>query len=114
MPIIEQDGTTINLDEDGFLVNAEDWNERVAGILAAREGVGALTDDKVDILKFLREHHRKYAMFPIVRHVCKNVHQPNNCMTVSFMNPVKAWKIAGLPNPGREVIMFESWEPLGF
>jgi hypothetical protein len=30
------------------------------------------------------------------------------------MDPVKAWKIAGLPNPGEEVNLFKSWEPLGF
>jgi hypothetical protein len=31
-----------------------------------------------------------------------------------FMDPVTAWKIAGLPNPGEEVIKFKAWEPLGF
>ncbi len=24
------------------------------------------------------------------------------------------WKIAGLPNPGKEANMFKTWEPLGF
>jgi hypothetical protein len=35
-------------------------------------------------------------------------------MTDKFLNPVQAWKIAGLPNPGDEVNTFRSWEPLGF
>jgi hypothetical protein len=30
------------------------------------------------------------------------------------LDPVQAWKIAGLPNPGEEVILFKSWEPLGY
>jgi hypothetical protein len=49
-----------------------------------------------------------------VRFVCKNVHQPSNCVAEQFIDPVKAWKIAGLPNPGEEVIGFKAWDPLGF
>lgn len=114
MPIIEHDGKKVELDEDGFLVNLEDWNEKVSAVLAEREGIKILTEDMADILSFMREYYRKYNFFPIVRYVCRNVHQPRNCVNDKFLNPVKAWKIAGLPNPGREVISFESWEPLGF
>lgn len=114
MSIIEHNGMKINLDEDGFLLNVEEWDEKIAGVLAEREGIGKLTEDRLDILKFIREYYMKHNFFPIVRYVCKNVHQPKNCVSENFMSPVKAWKIAGLPNPGREVIMFETWEPLGF
>jgi len=113
MPILKQADITINHDDDGFLVNIEDWNETAANALAEREGVGTLTKDQLDVLKFMREYYKKYNFFPILRHVCKNVHQPKNCVNEEFMNPVQAWKIAGLPNPGDEVNMFKSWEPLG-
>jgi len=114
MPVIEHKGLTIPIDEDGFLTKLEDWTESVARVLAAREGIGELSDDKLDILKFLRTYYLKHRFFPIVRFVCKNVDQPRSCVTEQFMDPVKAWKIAGLPNPGDEVIMFKSWDPLGF
>ena len=114
MPILKQNGKTITIDNDGYLLNAADWDETTAVLLAEREGIGPLTQDRMDILKFLREYYRKFNFFPIVRHVCKNVHQPNDCMTDKFLNPVQAWKIAGLPNPGEEVNSFQSWEPLGF
>jgi TusE/DsrC/DsvC family sulfur relay protein len=114
MPVIEYKGIKIELDEDGFLLNSEDWDEKTAYALAEREGVGELTEDRLDILKFIREYYRKHNFFPIIRYVCKNVRQPKNCVTENFINPVKAWKIAGLPNPGREIIAFETWEPLGF
>lgn len=113
MPILKQADRTINLDDDGFLVNIEDWNETAANALAEREGMGTLTKDQLDVLKFMREYYKKYNFFPILRYVCKNVHQPKNCVNEEFMNPVQAWKIAGLPNPGDEVNMFKSWEPLG-
>ena len=100
MPVIVHKDLKIIVDDDGFLVNLEDWSETVASALAAQEGVGELSEDKLDILKFMREYYRKYNFFPIVRFVCKNVHQPRNCVTEQFIDPVKAWKIAGLPNPG--------------
>jgi len=114
MPEIEHEGLKITIDEDGFLSRLEDWTEAVARVLAEREGIGELSEDKLDILRFMREYYKKHQFFPIVRYVCKNVHQPRNCVTEQFMDPVKAWKIAGLPNPGEEVILFKSWEPLGY
>jgi len=114
MPIIEYSGTKINLDDDGYLVDYEDWNETIARELAEREGAGELTKDKMDILIFMRNYYKEYNFFPILRFVCKNVGQPRNCVTEKFIEPVIAWKIAGLPNPGDEVNMFRKWEPLGF
>ena len=114
MPVIEHEGLTITIDEDGFLANLEDWTGTVARVLAAREGIGELSEDKLDILKFMRTYYLKHRFFPIVRFVCKNVNQPRNCVTEQFIDPVKAWKIAGLPNPGDEVNMFKSWDPLGY
>lgn len=114
MHIIEEKGLIITVDDDGFLVNIDDWSEPVARVLAAREGIADLPEDRLDILKFMREYYGKHRFFPIVRYVCKNVHQPNNCVTEQFIDPVTAWKIAGLPNPGEEVLMFKSWNPLGY
>jgi TusE/DsrC/DsvC family sulfur relay protein len=113
MSIIEYEDIKISVDNDGFLVNMEDWNEKVANGLAEKDGIGKLTEDKLDILKFMREYYKKHNFFPILRYVCKHVHQPKNCVNEEFLNPIEAWKIAGLPNPGEEVLMFKSWEPLG-
>jgi TusE/DsrC/DsvC family sulfur relay protein len=114
VPEILHNDIKISVDEDGFLTDLEDWSETVALVLAAQEGITELAEDQLDILKFMREYYKKHKFFPIVRYVCKNVHQPSNCVTVKFMDPVTAWKIAGLPNPGEEVINFNAWEPLGF
>jgi TusE/DsrC/DsvC family sulfur relay protein len=114
MLIKGHEGLNIDVDEDGFLFRLEDWTEEVARALAAREGIPDLSGDQIDILLFMRQYYLKHKFFPIVRYVCKNVGQPRNCMTEKFIDPVTAWKIAGLPNPGEEVRMFQSWEPLGF
>ena len=114
MRVIEEKDLKITVDDDGFLTNIDDWSEQVARVLAAQEGIANLPEERLDILKFMREYYGKHNFFPIVRYVCKNVHQPSNCVTEQFLDPVTAWKIAGLPNPGEEVVMFKAWEPLGY
>lgn len=73
MPIVEYDENKVVVDEDSFLVNFEEWNEKIAHVLAKKEGQKTLTEDQLDILKFMREYYRKYNFFPILRYVCKNV-----------------------------------------
>jgi TusE/DsrC/DsvC family sulfur relay protein len=106
MPTIEYEGQKIELDDEGYLVNFDDWNEKVACALADKEGVSKqcpLSKEKMDILKYMRDYYKKFYSFPIVRYVCKNVHQPKNCQYEQFPDPIIAWKIAGLPKPMVEV-----------
>jgi TusE/DsrC/DsvC family sulfur relay protein len=104
MPHIEYAGLKIDVDEEGYLINIEDWNEKVARALAAKEGVDELTNDRLDIIRFMREYYKQYNFFPILRTVCKNVHQSKDCFSEKFLDPLTAWKIAGLPKPDEHVI----------
>ena len=107
MPTIEYNDMTIKVDDEGYLLNLDDWNEEVAcGLTQTVEDVDAcdLTEDRMEILKFMRDYYRKFESFPIVRQVCKNVHQKNECLYEQFMDPIKAWKIAGLPKPTPDAI----------
>lgn len=94
---LEFDERNITLDEAGFLANLDDWNEQVAQVLAEREGIGELNDEQMEIVRFMRSYYKKYEAFPILNYVCKNIHQPKKCVSEEFINPEKAWKIAGLP-----------------
>lgn len=87
----------IAVDDKGFLANQDDWNANVAQVLAKREGLKKLTAEQMTIIKFLRNYYKTFASFPILNYVCKNIHQPRECMNEQFVNPEKAWKIAGLP-----------------
>ncbi|MEW6053603.1 MAG: TusE/DsrC/DsvC family sulfur relay protein [Nitrospirota bacterium] len=107
MSVIEIEGKKIELDEEGYLVHSGDWNEKVACALADKEGVSKtcpLSADKIEILKFMREYFKKHNAFPITRAICKNVNQPAQCIPEKFLEPIKAWKIAGLPRPTDEVL----------
>jgi tRNA 2-thiouridine synthesizing protein E len=104
----------VSVDDEGFLIEPEEWTEAVARVLAAREGIAELTEEQLDILRFMRTYYGRHHFFPIVRFVCRSVGQPGACITDRFSDPVTAWKIAGLPNPGEQVNRFRSWNPLGF
>jgi tRNA 2-thiouridine synthesizing protein E len=114
MPAIVQGKAHVMVDDDGFLADQEDWTEEIAGVLAAGEGIGELSEEQFDILRSLRTYYRRYDFFPILRAVCASAHQTRSCITDNFRDPVTAWKLAGLPNPGEQVNRFRSWEPLGY
>lgn len=65
--------------------------------MAKREGLEKLTAEQVEIIGLMREYYGKFNAFPILNYVCKNLKQPRKCVNEQFINPDKAWKIAGLP-----------------
>lgn len=104
MSIIEYSGTKINVDSEGYLENYDAWDKNTARALAQKEGIEDLTGEQMEILEFIRTYYRKYNFFPILNAVCKNVHQPKDCVKEEFISPLKAWKIAGLPKPDEVII----------
>jgi len=62
--------TTLNVlrDNDGYLVNPEDWDETVAGQLAAEEHL-SLSDDYWPVLHYMRAYWSEHRIAPDVRHV---------------------------------------------
>ncbi len=109
MPTWEYAGKKIELDEEGYLVRFEDWSEEVACALAEREGVSTtcpLTEERMAILRFMRDYFKKFDAFPMIQRVCKNVGQPRSCAYDQFMDPLQGWKIAGLPKPTTEVFAY--------
>ncbi|MDI6816115.1 MAG: TusE/DsrC/DsvC family sulfur relay protein [Actinomycetota bacterium] len=99
-------GMPVDLDEEGYLIDYHQWDEAIAHALAEKEGVGELTPDRMEIIKFMRTYYEKYNYYPILRHVCKNVHQEKECINEEFIDPLKAVKIAGLPQPTGEVVAY--------
>ena len=100
MPKVQHAGVEFEVDDDGFLVDPEEWNEKIACGLAEREGGQKLTGDVMEIIYFMRNFYHKFNAFPILNYVCKNIDQPRDCVREKFIDPMKAWKISGLPKPG--------------
>jgi len=109
MPTFEYQGKKIQVSDEGYLENPEDWDETVACALAERECVSKecpLRKEQIEILKFIREYYKKFGSVPVVRAVCTNVHQPKNCEYIQFPDPIVTCKIAGIPklNTGYELM----------
>lgn len=99
--------TALNLDQDGYLTDSSTWTEEIACALAKLEGLSdecPLSQERMDILRFVRDYYQKFEAFPIIRAVCKNVGQDKTCQYEQFPDPITAWKIAGLPKPNPEVL----------
>jgi tRNA 2-thiouridine synthesizing protein E len=103
MATIEVRGRRIEVDDEGYLRNFDDWDEGVACSLAEREGIEELTKDKLDILRFTRQYFKDYDSYPVFGAVCLNVSQKKDCVREKFVDPVRSWKIAGIPNPGKDI-----------
>jgi len=59
-----------NLDGEGYLVDRETWDEDVARAIAENEGIGTLTDEMMDVIRFMRSYYNSYNSFPILNSVC--------------------------------------------
>ncbi|MFG0866964.1 TusE/DsrC/DsvC family sulfur relay protein [Pseudomonas sp. FYR_7] len=107
MNTLDIEGKAIALDQDGFLVNLEDWSTATAQGLATREGID-LTPDHWEILSLLRAFYQEYQLSPATRPLIKYAalklgpEKGNSAHLNRLFNgtPAKlAAKLAGLPKP---------------
>lgn len=103
----ELNGKTYETDEDGYLLNLDDWDKEVANFLAQQEGVD-MTDAHWEVVDFLREYYDEYKIAPMIRILTKAIGKklgPDKGNTKYLYElypggPAKqACKIAGLPKP---------------
>ncbi|MDW7675670.1 MAG: TusE/DsrC/DsvC family sulfur relay protein [Bacillota bacterium] len=101
MSNLEINGIVIELDEDGFIVDPEVWNEAVAEFLAKAEEVEELTEEHWKVINYLKEYYKEFGIAPMVRKLCKDTGFPLKKIYELFpTGPAKgACKIAGLPKP---------------
>jgi tRNA 2-thiouridine synthesizing protein E len=101
MPIFEQGDVKIDVDEDGFMEEPEQWNEKVAMALATTEGVNELTERHWKLVNYLRDYYAKFGIAPMIRKLCKETGFSLKEVYEMFPSgPAKgACKVAGLAKP---------------
>lgn len=101
MPIFEHGDVKVEVDEDGFIVDPNSWNEAVAAALATTEGIDTLTEEHWKIMNYLRDYFQKFGVAPMIRKLCKETGFPLKRIYDLFPSgPAKgACKLAGLPKP---------------
>ncbi|MGL6280832.1 MAG: TusE/DsrC/DsvC family sulfur relay protein [Microcoleaceae cyanobacterium] len=111
MATIEVNGRTVELDEEGYLLNTEDWTEEVAEVFAKFDDC-VLTSEHWEIIKFLREYYDEYQIAPAVRVLTKAVGKhfgsaKGNSKYLYGLFPYgpgkQANRYAGLPKPTGEI-----------
>lgn len=111
---LEVNGKIIETDEEGFLVNLDDWSEEIPAAIAAVDGF-ELKDDHEGLIDFFREYYEEHQTHPTMHQICKKIggcigdtHKDHkalgkhiykifNCVNC---DPVaELCKLAGLPKP---------------
>ena len=70
--------TEARRDEEGYLVNPDDWTPELATELAREEAL-ILTDEHWTVLTFVREYYVEHGITPDIRHVAKHLAELVNC-----------------------------------
>jgi len=102
MPFIEVNGRTIELSEEGFMLNPEEWDKEVAKLLAQEEeGIEDMSEEHWSVVNYIREYFQEKKLAPMVRKICKSTGFPLKRIFELFPSgPAKgACKVAGLPKP---------------
>lgn len=93
-------GTEVDVNEEGYLIDATQWTEAIAHAIAVEESVGPLTEAHFKLIRYLREQQSKGQALTI-----RGIGKSGVVTTKEFYDlfpggPLKkASKIAGIPKP---------------
>ncbi len=101
MATIDVKGKPIEVDEDGFLVDPDVWNQDIVEAFAKLEDVPELTEDHWKVINYLRDYYKQFGIAPMIRKLCKDTGFTLKQIYDMFpTGPAKgACKLAGLPKP---------------
>ncbi|MFH1844294.1 MAG: TusE/DsrC/DsvC family sulfur relay protein [bacterium] len=101
MAKFEHGDVSIDVDEDGFIQEPDQWDEKVAAALATTEGIDALTEDHWKVMNYLRNYYLEFGVAPMIRKLCKETgFKLKEIYELFPSGPAKgACKVAGLPKP---------------
>jgi tRNA 2-thiouridine synthesizing protein E len=101
MPVREIAGTQVDVDDEGFLTDPEQWNEDIARVLAAEEGIAELGEGHWKVINFMRDDFKEKGQPPTIRRMNKVGGIATKDLYEWFPNgpAKKAAKISGLGKP---------------
>lgn len=100
MPTKEIAGTTVEVNDEGYLVDRSQWSRDVAAALAAEEGI-ELTGEHWKVIDFIVADYAEKQAVPGMRRMNKVGGIPTKDLYSLFPNgPIKkAARISGFPKP---------------
>jgi len=94
-------GQAIEVDEEGFLADPQQWNREIGAEIARENGIPELTDRHWQVVDFMRERYLTEGAAPSIRTLGKASGVPvKELYTLFPKGPAKlAAKIGGIPKP---------------
>ena len=94
-------GVAVDVNDDGFFTNPEQWTEAMASELAMADGIESLTDQHWTVIRFMRDEYFAKGTGPTVRVLGKTSGVSVKELYQLFpKGPAKiAARIAGIPKP---------------
>lgn len=94
-----------DIDEEGYLIDPQDWNEELAREFALKENI-QLTADHWDAIHYMRDYYAEHQIAPDARYVIKHLAErmgPDSRNALFELFPYgyvkQACKIAGMKRP---------------
>ena len=94
------------LDEDGFLVDPQQWTPQLADQLAVAAALPPLGERHFRTIDFIREKYLSIGAMPPMRQTCRKIGLGRHEIKSLFGGCRQLWRIAGLPNPGGEAMSY--------
>ena len=107
MSMLEFEGKSYDVDEEGYLQDWQIWKEGLAAEMAKQDGL-TLTDSHWEVIRFLRAYFEKYQIAPMIKILTKEIGkvlgpEKGNTKYLYELYPAgpakQACKYAGLPKP---------------
>ena len=94
-------GHDVHVNEEGFLTEFDEWSEAIAAELAHDVGIAALTEEHLQVLRFLRADYEANGETPTLRRVSTVGGFDTKQLFVLFpKKPAKKMSyVAGVPKP---------------
>jgi dissimilatory sulfite reductase related protein len=101
MSSVEVNGAQVELDEDGYICEPDQWSEDLARVFAKLDEMDELTEDHWKVINYLRDYYAKFGIAPMIRKLCKDTGFTLKEIYGLFPSgpAMGACKLAGLPKP---------------
>ena len=101
MNAIQVNGHTVEVNDEGFLLDSSQWTPEVGEVLAREAGIGELTDKHWQVITFCREDAAREGQSPGLRRISKQSGVGMKDLYKLFpKGPGKlAARVSGLPKP---------------
>lgn len=96
----------LTVDEDGFMLDQQQWSSDVAQQIAMLVGLGPLSDEDWRLIDVVRTRYFSFGAAPSMRDMCREMGVRKVAVQQRFGSCRNMWQIAGLPNPGEEMMAY--------